>query len=70
MARDGFASCGSTRLPERHEVSELTVKAMIEGDFSRAYTHADNATCISTDTVKNVVNGWPEVTLAGYCRRC
>ncbi|WP_315837705.1 factor-independent urate hydroxylase [Bradyrhizobium prioriisuperbiae] len=41
---------------ERHEVSELTVKAMIEGDFSRAYTHADNATCISTDTVKNVVN--------------
>lgn len=44
------------KTPERHEVSELTVKAMIEGDFSRAYTHADNATCVSTDTVKNVVN--------------
>jgi urate oxidase len=41
---------------ERHEVRELTVKAMVEGDFARAYTHADNSTCLSTDTVKNVVN--------------
>jgi urate oxidase len=29
---------------------------MIEGDFSRAYTHGDNATSVSTDTIKNVVN--------------
>jgi urate oxidase len=41
---------------DRHEVSQLNVKAMIEGDFARAYTHADNSTCISTDTIKNVVN--------------
>src|SRR6267142_2642107 len=41
---------------DRHEVSELNVKAMIEGDFARAYTHADNSTSVSTDTIKNVVN--------------
>ena len=41
---------------ERHEVSQLNVKAMIEGDFARAYTDADNSTSVSTDTIKNVVN--------------
>jgi urate oxidase len=41
---------------ERHEVSQLDVKAMIEGDFARAYTDADNSTSVSTDTIKNVVN--------------
>lgn len=41
---------------ERHEVSQLNVKAMIEGDFARAYTHGDNSTSVSTDTIKNVVN--------------
>jgi urate oxidase len=41
---------------DRHEVSQLNVKAMIEGDFARAYTDADNATSVSTDTIKNVVN--------------
>src|ERR1700709_266617 len=41
---------------DRHEVSQLNIKAMIEGDFSRTYTHADNSTSVSTDTIKNVVN--------------
>src|SRR6266446_2812579 len=41
---------------DKHEVSQLNVKAMIEGDFERAYTHADNSTAVSTDTIKNVVN--------------
>src|SRR3984893_9604827 len=41
---------------ERHEVSQLNVKAMVEGDFARAYTDADNSTSVSTDTIKNVVN--------------
>ena len=41
---------------DRHEVSQLNVKAMIEGDFARAYTVADNSTSVSTDTIKNVVN--------------
>jgi len=40
----------------RHEVSQLNIKAMIEGDFARAYTGADNSTSVSTDTIKNVVN--------------
>jgi urate oxidase len=41
---------------DRHEVSQLNIKAMFEGDFSRAYTDADNSTSVSTDTIKNVVN--------------
>jgi urate oxidase len=41
---------------DRHEVSQLNIKAMIEGDFARAYTHADNSAAVSTDTIKNVVN--------------
>src|SRR6202165_2663469 len=41
---------------ERHGVSQLNVKAMVEGDFARTYTHADNSTSVSTDTIKNVVN--------------
>src|SRR4029077_10393617 len=41
---------------ERHEVSQLNVKAMVEGDFARTYTDADNARTVSTDTIKNVVN--------------
>jgi urate oxidase len=41
---------------DRHEVSQLNVKAMIEGDFARTYTHGDNSNSVSTDTIKNVVN--------------
>ncbi|MBR0938685.1 factor-independent urate hydroxylase [Bradyrhizobium jicamae] len=41
---------------DRQEVSQLDIKAMVEGDFARTYTHGDNATTVSTDTIKNVVN--------------
>ena len=41
---------------DRHEVSQLNIKAMIEGDFARAYTHADISTSVATDTIKNVIN--------------
>lgn len=41
---------------DRQDVSQLNVKAMLEGDFARAYTEADNSTSVSTDTIKNVVN--------------
>lgn len=44
------------RAGDRQEVRELTVQAMVEGDFDRAFTHADNSTSLCTDTVKNVVN--------------
>ncbi|MBR0754935.1 urate oxidase [Bradyrhizobium jicamae] len=41
---------------ERQEVSQLNIKAMVEGDFARTYTHGDNAMTVSTDTIKNIVN--------------
>lgn len=41
---------------DTHNVSQLNVKVMIEGDFARAYTDADNSTSTSTDTIKNIVN--------------
>jgi urate oxidase len=41
---------------DRHEVRELTVKAMLEGGFARAYTDADNSAVVATDTIKNIVN--------------
>lgn len=40
----------------RHEVRELTLSVMLEGDFDGAFTAGDNRTSIATDTVKNVVN--------------
>lgn len=40
----------------RHEARELTVETLIEGDFGKAYTAADNSSTISTDTQKNLVN--------------
>lgn len=41
---------------DRHEVSQLSIKAMLEGDFARTFTDADNSNTVSTDTIKNVVN--------------
>ena len=35
---------------------ELTVQAILTGEFSKTYTQGDNASTVSTDTVKNVVN--------------
>ena len=37
-------------------VKDRAAKAMVEGDFARAYTDADNSTSTSTDTIKNIVN--------------
>ena len=40
-----------------HEVRELTVQAMLEGEgLDRAYTAADNSAVVATDTIKNIVN--------------
>jgi urate oxidase len=43
------------RTGERHEVRELSVLVMVQGDFARTYTHADNADALCTDTMKNLV---------------
>lgn len=41
---------------ERHEMRELSVQAMLSGDFEASYTEGNNASVIATDTVKNIVN--------------
>jgi urate oxidase len=41
---------------DKHDVSQLSIKVMLEGDFGRAYTDGDNSTSTSTDTIKNIVN--------------
>lgn len=41
---------------DKQDVSQLSIKVMLEGDFGRAYTDADNSTSTSTDTMKNIVN--------------
>jgi urate oxidase len=40
----------------RHDVSQLNIKVMVEGDIARTFTHADNSGSVSTDTIKNLVN--------------
>lgn len=39
-----------------HEVRELSVQAMLSGDFDAAYTEGDNSKVIATDSIKNIVN--------------
>ncbi len=38
-----------------HDVRELSVNILFEGDFSAAFTDGDNATILPTDTMKNTV---------------
>ena len=44
------------RAEDRHQVRESRVTVILDGEFSRAYTDADNASVVATDTMKNVVN--------------
>jgi urate oxidase len=44
-----------TRLPDRHEIRELTVDIRLEGDFDASYLLGDNSRIIATDTMKNLV---------------
>lgn len=43
-----------TRLPDRHDVRELTIGIELEGDFGASYTRGDNTSIVATDTMKNV----------------
>ena len=43
-----------SRDTKRHEVRELDVQTMLEGDFAEAYTVGDNRRVIATDTIKNI----------------
>ncbi|KAL1921446.1 uncharacterized protein VTP21DRAFT_11162 [Calcarisporiella thermophila] len=38
-----------------HEVTELTVRVMLEGDIATSYTKADNSIVVATDSMKNTV---------------
>ncbi len=44
-----------TRDADRHTVREACIKVSLEGDFMQAYTGADNALVVPTDTMKNLV---------------
>jgi urate oxidase len=39
----------------RHDVKELDVSCLLEGDFDSSYVEADNRKVVPTDTVKNTV---------------
>ena len=43
------------RLPDRHELKDVTVAVRFEGDFAAAYTDGDNGGVLPTDTMKNTV---------------
>ena len=39
-----------------HEVRDLEVSALLEGDFESSYTAGDNSKVVATDTIKNTIN--------------
>src|SRR5438067_3191763 len=39
-----------------HTIKDITVAALLEGDFSSSYTSGDNSKIVPTDTVKNTIN--------------
>ena len=41
---------------DRHQARESRVNVILDGEFSRAYTDADNASIVATDTMKNLIN--------------
>jgi urate oxidase len=43
------------RGPERHELRDLTVDVMLEGDYEAVHTEGDNTGLVATDTMRNVV---------------
>jgi urate oxidase len=63
MALLSFDTYGKTRvrllqvlrLGGRHEVIELAVKILFQGDFGNSYITADNSRVLPTDTMKNTV---------------
>ena len=44
-----------TRMGDRHEFNEWTVRVLLEGDFETSFTAADNSKILPTDTMKNTV---------------
>src|SRR4030095_10045063 len=44
-----------TRLPDRHELKELSVDVQLFGDFADTYLTGDNSKIVATDSMKNTV---------------
>jgi urate oxidase len=44
-----------TRLGDRHDFNEWTVRVLLQGDFETSFTEADNSKILPTDTMKNTV---------------
>lgn len=44
-----------TRKENHHEIKELTLTILFEGDFESAHTKGDNSKILATDTMKNTV---------------
>ncbi|MGA8075387.1 MAG: urate oxidase [Candidatus Acidiferrales bacterium] len=44
-----------SRQERHHEIKELTLEILFEGDFDRVHTEGDNAKILPTDTIKNTV---------------
>lgn len=63
MANLSFETYGKTgvrltyvhRGGDKHEVRELTLKILFEGEFSQTYITGDNSSVLPTDTIKNTV---------------
>jgi urate oxidase len=43
------------RLPDAHELKDVTVAIRLEGDFAASYAEGDNSGVLPTDTMKNTV---------------
>jgi urate oxidase len=39
-----------------HTIKELSARVLLEGEFDRSFTAADNADVVATDTMKNTIN--------------
>src|SRR6476646_6346199 len=39
-----------------HQLKDLEVKALLQGDFESSYTNGDNSKVVATDSIKNTVN--------------
>jgi urate oxidase len=41
---------------DTHTIKELSARVLLEGEFDRSFTAADNADVVATDTMKNTIN--------------
>jgi urate oxidase len=44
------------RAKDQQSIKEISVAAMLEGDFESSYTAGDNTRVVPTDTIKNTIN--------------